>query len=266
VQAVSTATSGVRHAILAIAEGMLVAAIVGALIVGMAIMSGNAPGGAGSVLAGRCVRNTPSVSVENSYGWGQWGSWGLAGQKLPYQISVTNNDVGCRAASFAISLNGPDSFAISLPTTKISVKSTSQAYLSESVTSPASAGNGDYELVATATRADGSDPAAPFTSTYRVYSSDNEAPTLFWPNPSDGQTISGRSYTFVASSRDDHDVKSMSLSIDGNAVSSTTCDNVDYTCTLSFPTSVGSGDHTATFRARDWMDNVGTVTVTFTAK
>jgi hypothetical protein len=263
---VSAAASGARHIGLVLAEGALVAAVATGLVVAAAAATGNGPAGARSVLAaGRCVHNAPSIDVENSYGWGQWGSWGMAGQKLGYQIKVTNNDTGCRATTFTVDASAPTGFTVSQPTTSISVKSASAAYLWAYVTSSTGAADGDYTLVATIARSDGSDRAS-FNSLYRVYSSDSEAPTLFWPNPGDGQTLTGKSYTFVVSGRDDHAVKSLSLSIDGSAASSTTCDDVTYTCTLSDLTSVSSGQHSATFRAWDWMGNVGTLTVTFTQK
>jgi hypothetical protein len=55
----------------------------------------------------------------------------------------------------------------------------------------------------------------PFRSYYKVYSSDTVAPTLYWPNPWDGQTISGSSFNFTVSSNDDHAVKQIDLYVDG---------------------------------------------------
>jgi hypothetical protein len=265
---VSAAVSHVRRMTIAVAEAILLLAIFAALLFGAAVLNGGAPGNPESALAGKsgCTRNAPALAVDNNYGWGAWGSWGLAGQKIPYSIRITNQDSGCRASSFVVDLSGPDGFTVSLPTNTISLRAARQGYLWADVTSPASAADGDYQLTATARRVGGSDDAAPFATLYRVYSADSEPPTLFWPNPGDGQTVSARSYAFVASSRDDHDVKTMDLSIDGTTTTTITCDNVDYTCTLSDQLSVEPGQHTAKFRAHDWMGNVASLTVSFTTK
>ena len=44
------------------------------------------------------------------------------------------------------------------------------------------------------------------------------------------------------------------------------CDDVSYTCQLNYSWSLGgaTGQHTATFKSYDWMDNVGVSTVSFT--
>ena len=121
---------------------------------------------------------------------GQSGSFGLPGQRLTYAIDVMDNDVGCGSSTFALSLSAPSGFSVSLPTTTISLKSGSSGYLWVYVTSPATAADGDYPLVAKVTRGGTS---GSFTSYYKVYSSDTVAPALYWQNPADGQTISGRS-------------------------------------------------------------------------
>lgn len=169
---------------------------------------GGKPGGGGS----RCTQNAPSVIVDNNYTWGQSGSYGLPGQQLRYAIDVFDNDVGCGSSTFAVTFSAPSGFAVSFPTSTISLKSGSSGYLWASVTSPAAAAEGDYPLVAKVTRAGTS---GSFTSYYKVYSSDTVAPTLYWQNPADGQTISGRSYAFTVSSNDDHAVKQIDLYIDG---------------------------------------------------
>jgi Bacterial Ig domain len=101
-----------------------------------------------------------------------------------------------------------------------------------------------------------------------VYSSDSTAPTLFWNNPGQGQTITGRSYTVTVSSSDDHAVKKIDLYLDNNvttSVSSTACDDVTYICQLTYNWSVGApGPHTAIFRAYDWKANFSEMRVNFT--
>ena len=54
---------------------------------------------AGGGRKGSCTRNAPGVSIENSWGWSQWGSWGMPGQQLTYLIDVRNYDVGCSSSS-----------------------------------------------------------------------------------------------------------------------------------------------------------------------
>jgi hypothetical protein len=131
------------------------------------------------------------------------------------------------------------------------------------VTSPAAIADGDYPLTVTVQRA-GSPPAASFTSYYKVYSSDTAAPTLYWPSPSDGATVSGRSYNVAVSSNDDHAVKTIALSIDGVSKTATTCAGVSYACQLNYTWSTSRGQHSATFTSTDWMGNVSVMTTTFT--
>src|SRR6266571_1940193 len=106
-------------------------------------------------------------------------------------------------------------------------------------------------------------PQASFTSYYKVYSSDTVAPTLFWPNPGDGQTISGSSYNVVVSSNDDHEVEQ--IYIDNVRRSTTLCDDISYNCHAAYNWSLRgvSGQHTATFQSYDWKGNVGVMTVSF---
>jgi hypothetical protein len=217
---------------------------------------------AGKPGGSRCTPNAPTVVVDNNYGWGQSGTYGLPGQRLTYAVDVFNNDVGCGSSTFAVSFSAPSGFSVSFPTSSISLKSGSSGYLWAYVTSPTTAANGDYPLVATATRAGTS---GSFTSYYKVYSSDTVAPTLFWPNPGDGQTITGRSYNFTVSSNDDHSVKQIELYVDGAYTTTTQCDDIAYTCQLYYKWSMGSpGQHTATFKSYDWLGNVAVMTVGFT--
>jgi hypothetical protein len=92
------------------------------------------------------------------------------------------------------------------------------------------------------------------------------APTLYWPNPADGSTISGRSYNVSVSSSDDHAVKTIDVYIDGAYRSATSCDGISYSCQLYFTWAIGGiqGQHTATFKSYDWMGNVGVLSTTFT--
>jgi hypothetical protein len=220
------------------------------------------PGGGGK---GSCTRNTPIVAVDNTWQWGTSGSWGLPGQQLTYSIKVINYDSGCSASSFVVGLSAPAGFAVSIPTNSISLKSASVGYLTAYVTSPTSAGDGDYPLSVSLRRGSDSSVAASGTSVYKVYSADTAAPSLYWPNPGDGNTITGRSYNFAVSSSDDHAVKTIEVYIDGGYVSATTCDDISYSCQLNVSASPGSaGQHTATFKSVDWMGNVGALAVSYT--
>ena len=53
--------------------------------------------------------------------------------------------------------------------------------------------------------------------------------------------------------------------MDGAYVTTTMCDNVSYSCRLYYTWAVRAGAHTATFTATDWMGNVTSQTVRFTA-
>jgi hypothetical protein len=215
-----------------------------------------------------CTRNAPGVSVDNNWAWSQTGSWGLRGQPLTYALQVTNYDVGCSASSFVVTAAMPNGFSVSMPTNTISLKSSTSAYLWAYVTSPTTAADGDYPLTFTVTRAGTSGPSSSYTSYYKVYSSDSTAPTLFWNNPGQGQTITGRSYTFTVSSSDDHAVRKIDLYMETDLitpVSSTACDDVTYICQLNYSWSVGApGRHTARFESTDWTGHVGVLSVSFT--
>jgi hypothetical protein len=221
--------------------------------------------GSGGGRKGSCTRNAPGVSIENSWGWSQWGSWGMPGQQLTYLIDVRNYDVGCSSSSFVITASAPDGFSVSLPTASVSLKSSTTGYLWAYVTSPSAIADADYPLTFTVDRAGGSSPASA-TSTYKVYSSDTFAPWLYWPNPGDGTTISGSSYTVAISTSDDHAVKTVDLYLDDVYTSTATCDDISDTCQLFYNWSIRGlqGQHTATFMSYDWMGNVGILTVTFT--
>lgn len=224
---------------------------------------GNGNGGGGGS-SSSCTRNAPRASVDNTWAWASPGSWGTAGQQLTYAIDVFNNDVGCGSSSFVVTVSTPDGFSVSLPTSSISLDSSSTGYVWADVTSPASAVDGDYPLTVTVSR--DSDSSTPATSYYKVYSSDSVAPKLFWLNPSDGGSVSGRSVYVGFGSSDDHAVRQLDVYLDGARVATTLCSNVSYDCQLSYQWSIGkvSGQHTATFRSTDWMGNVASQTATFT--
>ena len=225
------------------------------------VASAGKPGAGGKT----CTQKTPGVQIDNNWAWSQWGSYGLPGQQLTYEIQVINYDQGCPASTFVATLSAPNGFAVSFPTTSISLKSGTSGYLMASITSPAQIPDDDYPVTVTVQRAGSSGSSASFTSYYKVYSSDSTAPTVYWPNPGDGQTLTGSSYNFTASSSDDHSVQRMELYIDGALVSSTTCGNVAYSCQIYTSRSLSGlqGPHTATFKAYDWLENVGSVTVSF---
>jgi hypothetical protein len=210
-----------------------------------------------------CTQATPGVAVQNTYGWGQFGSWGLSGQRLGYQVRVDNLDVGCGSTTFSFSLSAPSGFTVEVPTSSISLRSGRSTYLWAYVTSPSTAADGDYPLTATLTRSASGDTASQ-VALYKVYSSDSTPPTLFFSNPADGETLSGSSYNFAVWSNDDHAVQRIELSIDGIYRITATC-GISYNCALSYRWSLRhqQGQHTATFKSYDWMGNVGVLPVTF---
>src|SRR5262245_4962913 len=169
---------------------------------------GKPPGGGGG---GSCTQAAPRASVDNTYAWAAKGSFGLPGQPLKYAINVFNNDVGCGSATFVVSLSAPSGFSVSMPSATITLNSASSGYVWATVTSPNPVADGDYALNVTVTRSGSADAAGPFPSLYKVYSSDSVGPSLRYPNPWDGATVSGRSYAFAVASSDDHAVKKIDL-------------------------------------------------------
>jgi hypothetical protein len=249
-----------RIALIAVLAGLLLAF---APVATAAPPSGG-HGGGGTGGKGTCTQKAPGVVVDNTWAWGAPGSWGLPGQTVAYAIDVINYDAGCSSSTFTVSVSAPSGFSVSAPTSTITLKSASSGYIWTNVTSPAGIGDGDYPVTVTVQRSGATGSSASATTFYKVYSSDTSAPTLYWPNPSDGSTISGRSYQFAVTSSDDHAVKSIDLYIDNVYRSTTACDNVSYSCSLSYSWSMGSqGSHTATFRSVDWMGNVGALSVAF---
>jgi hypothetical protein len=75
-------------------------------------------------------------------------------------------------------------------------------------------------------RAGASAPDSSLTSWFKVYSSDTAAPTLFWPAPGDGATITGRSYNVGIDANDDHSVKRLEVYIDNVLVMGKECSDV----------------------------------------
>jgi hypothetical protein len=217
------------------------------------------PGGGG------CTPSAPGIAVQNTYGWGQYGSWGLPNQRLGYQVRIDDLDVGCGSTTFNFSVSAPDGFTVEVSTSSVSLRSGMSTYLWAYVTSPSTASDGDYPLTATVTRS-ASGATASQTALYRVYSSDSTPPTLFFSNPADGETMSGSSYNFVVMSNDDHAVQRVELAIDGVNRSTSTCQNISYNCSFSYRWSLRheQGQHTATFTSYDWWGNPASLTVHFT--
>jgi Bacterial Ig domain len=242
-------------------------AVLAVLAVSVLVAVPNALATAGGQAAGKpgrgsCTRKPPYVKVDNTWAWGQPGSFGLPGQQLTYAIDVMNYDLGCGSSSFVVNMSAPSGFSVSMPTNTISLKSASSGYLWATVTSPSFAADGDYPLTVTAQRA-GSPPEASYATYYKVYSSDSIAPTLYWPSPADGATISGRSYNIAVSSYDDHAVNRIELFIDGVYQTTAMCDNVSYSCQLTFPWPTSKGQHSATFTSYDWKGNAAVLMTTF---
>jgi hypothetical protein len=237
---------------------LVLAALPLALVPPAVAGAGGKPGGGGKT----CTRNAPDVAVQNNWAWGASGSWGLPGQQIAYEVLIHNNDSGCRSSTFTFGATAPSGFSVSIPTTAVSLGSTSYAYLWVHVTSPSAAVDGDYALTLTAQRTNG--PSGSAATVYKVYTSDTNPPTLFLPNPGDGTTISGRSYNVTVSSSDDHAVKKIDLYLDGAYVTTTTCDDITYICHLDYSWSPRTGKHSATFKSYDWTGRFGTLTTSFT--
>jgi hypothetical protein len=220
------------------------------------------PSGGGST-GGSCTASAPRASIDNTWAWGAPGSWGLPGQQLKYAIDVFNNDVGCGSSSLTVSLSAPSGFTVSMPSATITLGSASTGYVWAYVTSPAGAAAGDYPLTATVQR--GGVTGSSSNSWYKVYTSDTVAPKLFWENPANGGTLSGRTANVGFGSSDDHAVKRLDLYLDGALVASTACDDISSDCQLSYNWSIRrvSGMHTATFKSTDWMGNVAADTASF---
>jgi hypothetical protein len=214
-----------------------------------------------------CTQKAPGVSIDNTYGWGQWGSWGLPGQQLTYAINILNYDVRCASSTFVVSVSAPSGFSVWLPTSSITLRSGSSAYVHAQVTSPSVIGDGDDPISVTVARAGSSTTPVSAASLYKVYSSDSAAPTLYWPNPQDGVTVTGKSYNVAVSSSDDHGVQKIELYLDNVYMSTTTCQDIAFECQLFYKLSLSGlrGKHTATFKSYDWRGNVGVLTSTFTA-
>jgi hypothetical protein len=242
---------------------LLMALVLSIALVGTTSAKGR-PGGGGGGGGKTCTHATPGVAVDNNWAWSGWGSWGYPGQQLTYAINVINYDTGCAADTFLIDVQAPSGFAVSVPTTSVSLKAGTNAYLWAYVTSPSSAMDGNYPLIVSVTRAGTTSPVGSFTSYYKVYTTDTADPTLFWANPGEGQVLDARTVDFTASSSDDHAVQKMDLFVDGSFVATTTCDGVTYICQLSATWSATTGSHTATFVSYDWFGNSGSLSVAFT--
>jgi Bacterial Ig domain/NPCBM-associated, NEW3 domain of alpha-galactosidase len=248
-----------RIAVTALA-GLIALALVPVALAGKP--GGGGGGGGSHGGGGTCTQNVPTVQTDNTWSWGQSGSWGTPGQQLTYSIQIINNDSGCSSSSFTMSISAPSGFTVSVPTSTISISAAHNGYLTAYVTSPAGTADGDYPLTITVNRTSG--PSGSTTSLYKVYSSDTTAPTLGLPNPGNGNALTGSSYNFTATSYDDHAVKYMELWVDGKLLNTTTCTDVTYSCQLWTPEPLSAGSHSATFKSYDWFGNVSTLTVNYT--
>ena len=229
-------------------------------LVPAALGKGKPGGGGGGGGGGSCTPSAPTVTVDNNWSWNGNGTYGLPGQKLQYMIHVTNNS--CSSSTFTVGVSAPSGFVVSLPSSSITLGAKTVGYLSAYVTAPAGAADGDYPVGVTLLQSGSA--VSSFTSWYKVYSSDSVAPTLFWPAPGDGATVTGRTYNVGIQASDDHSVKTVEIVIDGSLKQTTACDDISYTCQSIYTWATSPGAHTATFRATDWMGNVATQTVSFT--
>jgi hypothetical protein len=232
------------------------------------VAAGATGGGKGKPRGGggrTCTPNPPGVSVDNNWAWSQTGSWGLRGQQLTYALQVRNYDVGCSASSFVVTAAMPNGFSVSMRRTPSA--SSRRRRLPVAVRHLADHGRRrrlSAEIHGHAGR--NLQPVVVLHEPLKVYSSDSVAPTLYWPSPGDGATITGRSYNVAVSANDDHAVKRIELYLDNpNApVSTTTCDDVPYTCQLIYSWSTTAGQHWAKFVAYDWLGNHSEMLARFT--
>jgi len=183
---------------------------------------------------------------------------------------MLNYDTVCATSNFTLSVSAPDGFNVSVPITTFSVKATTQAYFWAYVTSPTPIADGDYPVTLTVTRASDSASTATATNYYKVYSTDTSAPTLYWNSPSQGMAISSKgknssNFNVSISANDDHTTKQIETYIDGALVDTMSCDGISYSCTSYFGWSPKGkiGQHTATWKASDWLGNVATSTASF---
>jgi hypothetical protein len=220
--------------------------------------SSTSPSNGGGGSSG-CTQNPSRASITNTWSWSGLGSFGMPGQQLTYAILVDNYDVGCGSSSFDVSLAAPSGFSVSIPTSSISLASGSTGYIWAYVTSPNPIADGDYPLTATVKRAGSSSWDGSNTSYYKVYSTDGVAPTLYYPSPDNGTAIKGRSYNVSVGAYDDHLIRKIDLYIDGVYKTTTNCDGIANDCQLSYKWAIGRvhGLHNVTFKASDWMGNVG---------
>jgi hypothetical protein len=76
------------------ALGVIALALVPAALAGKGGNGGGKPGGS-------CTQRAPLVQVENTWAWGQTGSFGVPGRDLTYPIQVMNYDVA-DSSSFVV--------------------------------------------------------------------------------------------------------------------------------------------------------------------
>lgn len=216
--------------------------------------------------AAGCTQADPRVSIDNTWAWASPGSWGMPGQQLRYAVNVTNNDLGCGSSNFAVNVSAPNGFSVALSQSTITLNSASSAYVWAYVTSPSGVADGNYPLTATVERAGAPGSGSSYTSFYKVYTSDVVAPKLYWMNPANGGSVSGRTVYVGFASSDDHALRRLDVVLDNALVATTLCENVSYECQVSYKWTLRRvrGQHTATFKSTDWMGNVSSQTSTFT--
>jgi hypothetical protein len=92
-----------------------------------------------------CVRKVPTMAVSPAQ------QQGNAGTMLSYALSVTNNDSGCPASSYAMQAVVPSQWSSVFSSTSVSVASAGTGSVTMQVTSGAAAQVGTYALSPTAT-------------------------------------------------------------------------------------------------------------------
>lgn len=149
-----------------------------------------------------CTQGNPSVQVGAPVT-----QWGLPGQSLSYQVSLTNNDgAACSSRSFNLQNSQPSGWSSQFASTSLSAAPGQSASTSLSVTAASSAAAAYYDLSVSTTQA----PTISATLTYVVQAgSSNRAPQAV----NDSVKLSSLSAVNIAVLANDSDPDGNALSI-----------------------------------------------------
>ena len=218
----------------------------------------------GAAAAPQAARRTlPVSSSRTPTGWGQWGSWGKPGQ----QVGILRPGDQLRRRLQLVELHGQPVRPHWVPPFRFRRDSRACAgasgYLWVYATSPGTAADGDYPLTATVVRrrgvSVGTRRQAPPSATTRC-----TRPTASLRRSSGRIPATGRQSPAAPTTWLSH--RATTMRSRRSISTSTMCTSLrcsattpPYTCQLNYSWSLGgaTGQHTATFKSYDWMDNVG---------